>query len=163
MEDIAVPTSWSVQFITALVFLYVQLKVFKSVRYTGGERPPGTPSLPLIGHFHHLSFGMPHHSLATIAEKYGPIVWLELGAVNVVVVTSSDVAREILKIQDHIFASRPSEVMVDMVFKKAQDLIWSPLNDHYRLARKMFTTELLSQKRMDSFQVQVQLIGSLVT
>ncbi|BBN02786.1 hypothetical protein Mp_2g18100 [Marchantia polymorpha subsp. ruderalis] len=153
MEDItAVPTSWSVQFVAALVFLYVLLKVFKRVRYTGGKRPPGPPSLPLIGHFHHLLFGLPHHSLAKIAEKYGPIVWLELGALNVVVVTSSDVAREVLKTQDHIFASRPPGIMVDMVFKKAQDLIWSPFNDHYRLARKMFTTELLSQKRMDSFQ-----------
>ncbi|PTQ50010.1 LOW QUALITY PROTEIN: hypothetical protein MARPO_0001s0071 [Marchantia polymorpha] len=97
MEDlIAVLTSWSVQFIAALVFLYVLLKVFKRVRYTGGKRPPGPQSLPLIGHFHHLLFGFPHNSPAKIAEKYGPIVWLELGAVRVVVVTSSDMARELL-------------------------------------------------------------------
>ncbi|PTQ26692.1 hypothetical protein MARPO_0596s0001, partial [Marchantia polymorpha] len=153
MEDItAVPTSWSVQFIAALVFLYVLQKVFRRVRYTGGKRPPGPPSLPLIGHFHHLLFGLPHHSLARIAEKYGPIVWLELGAVNAVLVSSSDMAREVLKTQDHIFASRPSGILVEKVFKKAQGIIWSPLNDHFRLARKINSTELFSEKRMDSFK-----------
>ncbi|BFI28288.1 protein MpCYP829-like10 [Marchantia polymorpha subsp. ruderalis] len=153
MEDItAVPTSWSVQFIAALVFLYVLQKVFRRVRYTGGKRPPGPPSLPLIGHFHHLLFGLPHHSLARIAEKYGPIVWLELGAVNAVLVSSSDMAREFLKTQDHIFASRPSGILVEKVFKKAQGIIWSPLNDHFRLARKINSTELFSEKRMDSFK-----------
>ncbi|OAE29853.1 hypothetical protein AXG93_3165s1000 [Marchantia polymorpha subsp. ruderalis] len=153
MEDlISVLTGGSVQFLAALVFLYVLLKIFKRVRYTGGKRPPGPPSLPLIGHFHHLLFGMPHHSLAKIAEKYGPLVWLELGAVNAVVVTSSDVAREVLKTQDHIFASRPPLIMAEMVFNKGQDLIFSPLNDNYRLARKIFTTELFSEKRIDSFK-----------
>ncbi|BBN02525.1 protein MpCYP829-like2 [Marchantia polymorpha subsp. ruderalis] len=153
MEDlIAVLTGGSVQFLAALVFLYVLLKVFKRVRYTGRKRPPGPPSLPLIGHFHHLLFGMPHHSLARIAEKYGPIVWLELGAVNVVLVTSSDMAREVLKTQDHIFASRPSGILVEKVFKKAQGIIWSPFNDHFRLARKIISTELFSEKRIDSFK-----------
>ncbi|BBN11121.1 protein MpCYP829-like30 [Marchantia polymorpha subsp. ruderalis] len=151
MEDlIAVLTSWSVQFIAALVFLYVLLKVFKRVRYAGGKRPPGPPSLPLIGHFHHLLFGLPHHSSAKIAEKYGLIVWLELGAVRVVVVTYSDIAREVLKTQDHIFASRRPLIMADMVFKRGQNLGLSPWDDHFRLFRKIFTTELLSQNRIDS-------------
>ncbi|BBN02787.1 protein MpCYP829-like6 [Marchantia polymorpha subsp. ruderalis] len=142
MEDhIAVLTTWSVQFIAAQVFLYVMLKVFKRVRYTGGKRPPGPPSLPLIGHFHHLLFGLPHHYLAKIAEKYGTIVWLELGAGG-------------LKTQDHIFASRSPGIMSDLVFNKGQDLVFCPLNDHYRLARKIFTTELFSEKRIDSFKIQ---------
>ncbi|BFI28446.1 protein MpCYP829-like14 [Marchantia polymorpha subsp. ruderalis] len=153
MEDlIAVLTSWSVQFMAALVFLYVLLKSFKTVRYTAGKRPPGPPSLPLIGHLHHLLFGLPHHSFIKIAEKYGPIVWLEVGALRLVVVTSSDIAREVLKTQDHIFASRPPGIMTDMVFSKGQDLVFSPLNDNFRRARKVFTTELFSQKRIDSFK-----------
>ncbi|KAG6548237.1 hypothetical protein Mapa_010288 [Marchantia paleacea] len=153
MEDlIAIFTSWSVQTVAALVFLYVLLKLFKRVRHTPGRRPPGPPALPLIGHFHHLMVRLPHQSLAKISEKYGPIVWLELGAVSVVVVSSSDMAREILKTQDHIFASRPAVILGDMLFAKGQDLLFCPLNDHFRRVRKMYTTELLSPKRIESFQ-----------
>ncbi|PTQ26414.1 hypothetical protein MARPO_1902s0001 [Marchantia polymorpha] len=79
-------------------------------------------------------------------------MWLELGAVGVVVVSSSDMAREILKTQDHIFASRPSNLVGDMVLGKGQDLGFSPLNDHFRLVRKVYTTQLLSQQRIDSFK-----------
>ncbi|OAE30212.1 hypothetical protein AXG93_4295s1680 [Marchantia polymorpha subsp. ruderalis] len=118
----AIFKSWSVHTVAAVGFLYVYLKVFRRVTHKSGRRPPGPPSLPLIGHLHHLVSGFPHHTLAKIAEKYGPIMWLELGAVSVVVVSSSDIAREILKTQDHIFASRPSTVIGDFVFDKGQDL-----------------------------------------
>ncbi|BBN02962.1 protein MpCYP829-like15 [Marchantia polymorpha subsp. ruderalis] len=149
---LAVLTSWSVQTIAALVFLSILLKVFRGIRNTPGRRPPGPPAWPLIGHYHLLRSGLPHHTLCKIAEKYGPIVWLELGAVSVVVVSSSDLAREILKTQDHIFASRPPGILGDLLFAEGQDLIFSPLNENFRLSRKMVSTELLSQQRIDSFQ-----------
>ncbi|BBN02825.1 protein MpCYP829-like11 [Marchantia polymorpha subsp. ruderalis] len=144
--------SWSMHSVAALVFLYILLKDFKRIRHKSGRRPPGPPSLPLIGHFHHLLFGLPHHSLSKIADKYGPIVWLDLGSVSVVVVSSSDMAREILKTQDHIFASRPAVLLGDMLFAKGEDLLFSPLNDNFRLMRRVVSTQLFSQQRIDSFQ-----------
>lgn len=153
----AIFKSWSVHTVAAVGFLYVYLKVFRRVTHKSGRRPPGPPSLPLIGHLHHLVSGFPHHTLAKIAGKYGPIMWLELGAVSVVVVSSSDIAREILKTQDHIFASRPSTVIGDFVFDKGQDLVFSPWSDHARLLRKVCITQLLSPQRINSFKVQVNI------
>lgn len=150
--------SWAVHSVAALVFLYILLQVFKRVSHRSWRRPPGPPSLPLIGHFHHLMSGLPHHSLLKIAEKYGPIVWLDLGAVSVVVVSSSDLAKEILKTQDHIFASRPAMILGEMLFGKGQGLIFSPWNDNYRLTRKTLTTQLFSQQRMDTYQVEVYMV-----
>ncbi|OAE21462.1 hypothetical protein AXG93_2105s1010 [Marchantia polymorpha subsp. ruderalis] len=149
---IAIFKSWFVHTVAAFGFLYVVLKVFRRVRHKYGRRPPGPPSLPVIGQLHHLVSGLLHHTLAKIAEKYGPIMWLELGAVGVVVVSSSDMAREILKAQDHIFASRPSTLFSDLVLGKGQDLAFSPLNDHFRLVRKVYTTQLLSQQQIDTFK-----------
>ncbi|OAE25562.1 hypothetical protein AXG93_2022s1130 [Marchantia polymorpha subsp. ruderalis] len=149
---IGVLKSWSVHTVAAVVFLYILLKILKRGRHKSGRRPPAPPCWPLIGHFHHLISGLPHHNLAKIAEKYGPIVWLELGAASVVVVSSSDIAKEILKTQDHIFASRPPAILGEMLFANGLDLLFSPLNDNFREARKIFTTELLSQQRIDSFQ-----------
>ncbi|BFI28199.1 hypothetical protein MPTK2_2g90120P [Marchantia polymorpha subsp. ruderalis] len=149
---IAIFKSWFVHTVAAFGFLYVVLKVFRRVRHKYGRRPPGPPSLPVIGQLHHLVSGLLHHTLAKIAEKYGPIMWLELGAVGVVVVSSSDMAREILKAQDHIFASRPSTLFSDLVMGKGQDLAFSPLNDHFRLVRKVYTTQLLSQQQIDTFK-----------
>ncbi|BFI28323.1 protein MpCYP829-like13 [Marchantia polymorpha subsp. ruderalis] len=149
---ITVLTSWSEETVAALVLLYILLKAFKTVIHTAWRRPPGPPAWPVIGHYQYLKSGLPHHSLTKIAEQYGPIVWLQLGAVGAVIVSSSDMAREILKTQDHIFASRPAGIIGDTLFAKGQDLLFSPLNDNFRLARKIFTTELLSQQRVDSFK-----------
>ncbi|OAE33428.1 hypothetical protein AXG93_2852s1470 [Marchantia polymorpha subsp. ruderalis] len=151
---IAVFKSWFVYTVAAVGLLYVVLKVFSTVRHKSGRRPPGPPSLPLIGHLHHLVSGFSHQTLVRIAEKYAPIMWLDLGPVDVVVVSSSDMAREILKTQDHIFASRPPTLVGDLVFGKGQDLVFSPLNDNARLVRKVFTTRLLSQKRIDLFKAE---------
>ncbi|OAE25045.1 hypothetical protein AXG93_1939s1020 [Marchantia polymorpha subsp. ruderalis] len=149
---VAILRSWSVHTVAAVVFVYVLLKVFRRVRHKSGRRPPGPPSLPLIGHLYHLTQGLPHHTLAKMAEKYGSIMWLDVGALSVVVVSSPDMAREILKTQDHIFASRPSGLTIEYVFGQGQDLLFCPLNDHLRRVRKFFSSQLLSLQRIDSFK-----------
>ncbi|KAI4371235.1 hypothetical protein MLD38_019497 [Melastoma candidum] len=69
--------------------------------------PPGPKQLPLIGNIHQVIGVLPHQSLASLAKKYGPLMHLQLGEVTLVVISSPDVAKEILKDQEHCFAQRP--------------------------------------------------------
>ncbi|KAG8479977.1 hypothetical protein CXB51_025001 [Gossypium anomalum] len=71
--------------------------------------PPSPPSLPIIGHLH-LLIDMPHHTFTKLAQKLGPIIYLQLCQVPTVIVSSPRLTRLILKTHDHVFSNRPQLV-----------------------------------------------------
>uniref|UniRef100_A0A0E0R887 Cytochrome P450 n=1 Tax=Oryza rufipogon TaxID=4529 RepID=A0A0E0R887_ORYRU len=57
-------------------------------------------------------------------------------------------AEAILRTHDHVFASRPRTVLLaDIVFYRSRDVRFAPYGDHWRQARKLVTTHLLSAKK----------------
>jgi hypothetical protein len=47
--------------------------------------------------------GYPHQTLTHWVEKYGPLMHLPLGSINIVVASLPTMAKEFLKTQDHVF------------------------------------------------------------
>ncbi|CAN7023438.1 unnamed protein product [Brassica oleracea var. botrytis] len=84
-------TIWflSVVFLTCL--LLAALKRKKQQR-----GPPSPPGFPIIGNLHQLG-DLSHQSLWRLSKKYGPVMFLKLGRVPTVVVSSSETAKQALK------------------------------------------------------------------
>ncbi|XWS34650.1 hypothetical protein CRYUN_Cryun21dG0055900 [Craigia yunnanensis] len=113
---------------------------------------PSPPRLPIIGHLH-LVTDMPHYTFSKLAEKLGPIIYLRLGQVPTIVVSSAKLARLILKTHDHVFSNRPQLVSAQYLSFNCSDVTFSPYGPYWRQARKICVTELLSSKRGSSFRL----------
>ncbi|KAI3874010.1 hypothetical protein MKW92_010205 [Papaver armeniacum] len=114
--------------------------------------PPSPPKLPIIGHLHLVS-DMPHHSFSKLAQKHGPIMYLQLGQVPTLVVSSAKLAQEILKTHDHVFSNRPQIIGAQYLSFGCTDITFSRYGPYWRQARKICVTELLSPKRVNSFHL----------
>ncbi|KAH0712132.1 hypothetical protein KY289_008091 [Solanum tuberosum] len=87
--------------LAALAFL------LKNFNHPKRKLPPGPRPWPIIGNLNLLS-SLPRVSLHHLSQKYGDLVLLKFGSKPVLVATSPEMAKEILKTHDAIFASRPA-------------------------------------------------------
>ncbi|GLT41262.1 hypothetical protein SLA2020_153390 [Shorea laevis] len=139
-----------------LVFLAVVLKIWKkcnSKSSTSKPPPvPGPPKLPFIGNLHLLTSNLPYLCLRNLANKYGPVMHLQLGEISTFVVSSLETAKEVTKTHDLILANRPSIHAAKLVTYNFSDLVLAPYGEHWRQLRKICTVELLSAKRVQTFR-----------
>lgn len=114
--------------------------------------PPGPPGLPIIGHLHLL--GQPNLpcQLWKLSKIYGPIMSLKLGFRPAIVVSSPQMAREIMKTHDQNFCSRPDLFGIQQISYKGSDVVLSPYTEKWKELRKIMTLHLLSAKRVLSFR-----------
>nr|XP_043619901.1 germacrene A hydroxylase-like [Erigeron canadensis] len=116
---------------------------------------------------------MPHRSLGNLANKLGPVIRLQLGQVSLVVISSPDLAKQVMKTHDLSFSNRPKLLSAEIVGYNYKDIVFSPYDGYYRQMRKICVMELLSAKKVRSFEsireqeswdlvqsIQKQLMGS---
>ncbi|KAI3454013.1 hypothetical protein Pfo_010676 [Paulownia fortunei] len=76
---------------------------------------------------------------------------LKLGEVPTIVVSSPEIAKEILKEHDPNFADRPQAIAMKIMWYNYIDIAFSPYGDYWRQMRKICIMELLSAKNVRSF------------
>ncbi|KAD5317390.1 hypothetical protein E3N88_17336 [Mikania micrantha] len=76
--------------------------------------PPSPPSLPIIGHLHHLG-PLVHQSLHDLSTRYGPLMHIRLGSVSCVVASTPDLAQDLLKANDLTFSYRKHTLAINHV------------------------------------------------
>nr|XP_034907420.1 cytochrome P450 71AU50-like [Populus alba] len=135
----------------ALIALAFYLRAWLSKRKIKDSKLPlGPVGFPIFGSLHLLG-KFPHHDLHRLAKKYGPIMYMRLGLVPTVVVSSPRAAELILKTNDLVFASRPSNEAAKHISYEQKNLSFAPYGSYWRNVRKMCTLELLSNHKINSF------------
>ncbi|XP_076949670.1 cytochrome P450 83B1-like [Bidens hawaiensis] len=134
--------------IVSLIFVSIITKI-KNPR---SNLPPGPSGLPIIGNLHQLRTNHLSNHLWQLSKLYGPLMSLRLGRVQAVVVSSAQMAKEVLKTNDTLFCSRPVFTGQRMITYGYKGLVLTPYNDYWREMRKVCTLHLFTQNRVQSFR-----------
>ncbi|WCJ34930.1 Cytochrome P450 82A3 [Euphorbia peplus] len=138
--------------ILGMVALILLLKLRKRGKYrksTGKRVPEVVGGLPIIGHMHLLS---EKKSLGRIfgnlADKYGPIFSVRLGAHRAIFVSDYKAVKECFTINDIAMSSRPSSTQSKLVGYNGATFGFAPYGPFWRNMRKFTAVKLLCSSRV---------------
>ncbi|KAH7278894.1 hypothetical protein KP509_38G063100 [Ceratopteris richardii] len=108
--------------------------------------PPGPLALPIFGNWLQVGDDLNHENLSQLAKKFGEIFLLRMGQRNLVVVSSPELAKEVLHTQGVEFGSRTRNVVFDIFTGKGQDMVFTVYGDHWRKMRRIMTVPFFTNK-----------------
>ncbi|MFQ6642105.1 hypothetical protein Gotur_017320 [Gossypium turneri] len=144
------PTSVVAIIAFPLLFLFSFLSISRRNTNLKKTAPEAGGAWPIIGHLRLLGGPQPPHiSLGNMADKYGRMLTIKLGARRALVVSSWEIAKECLTIHDKAFATRPKAVAQELLSYNHAMIATAPYGPYWRQMRKFATIELLSNHRLN--------------
>ncbi|XP_059305973.1 cytochrome P450 76A1 [Lycium ferocissimum] len=127
--------------------LLISQKILSSSKY---ELPPGPNGLPIFGNMFDLAGSEPYKKIASLKDKYGPVLWLKIGSsMNTIVVQTAKSACELFKNHDVSFSDR-NIVDVNLVHNVYQgSMSLAPYGNYWRFLRRICTMEMFVHKRIN--------------
>ncbi|TYH11823.1 hypothetical protein ES288_A06G016400v1 [Gossypium darwinii] len=133
-----------------LLFLFSFLSISRRNTNSKKTAPEAGGAWPIIGHLRLLGGPQPPHiSLGNMADKYGRMFTIKLGARGALVVSSWEIAKECLTTHDKAFATRPKAVAQELLSYNHAMIATAPYGPYWRQMRKFTTIELLSNHRLN--------------
>ncbi|KAI3695705.1 hypothetical protein L1987_78704 [Smallanthus sonchifolius] len=130
---------------TLILLLYT---FYQRLRF---KLPPGPRPWPIVGNLYDVK-PVRFRCYADWAHQYGPIISVWFGSILNVVVSNSELAKEVLKEKDQHLADRHRSRSAAKFSRDGQDLIWADYGPHYVKVRKVCTLELFTPKRLEALR-----------
>ncbi|KFK25089.1 hypothetical protein AALP_AA8G064400 [Arabis alpina] len=138
------------QYFFVIILLCLGIKVLIQAISNKLPLPPSPIALPIIGHIHLLG-PIAHQALHKLSIRYGPLMYLFIGSIPNLIVSSAEMANEILKSNELNFLNRPTMQNVDYLTYGSADFFSAPYGLHWKFMKRICMMELFSSRALDSF------------
>ncbi|TKY68664.1 cytochrome P450 CYP82D47 [Spatholobus suberectus] len=136
--------------ITIVLLYYIWRKKKTSHKIKGLQPPEPSGALPLIGHLHLLGDQTPLARIfAALADKYGPIFQIRLGAYPAFVICNQEAIKECFTTNDKALASRPKSSHGVHLGYNFAGFGFASYGPYWVKLRKLTMLELLSARRLE--------------
>jgi len=136
-------------FVPVMVYLFHSLSSLHAKN--AQNTPPGPLAVPVFGNWLQVGNDLNHRRLAALAKTYGPVFLLKLGVRDLVVVSTPELACEVLHAQGVEFGSRPRNVVFDIFTGGGQDMVFTVYGDHWRKMRRIMTLPFFTNKVVSNY------------
>jgi coumaroylquinate(coumaroylshikimate) 3'-monooxygenase len=134
--------------LVSLIILLLAYKLYQRLRF---KLPPGPRPWPIVGNLYDVK-PVRFRCFAEWAQAYGPVISVWFGSMLNVIVSNSELAKEVLKEHDQQLADRYRSRSAAKFSRDGKDLIWADYGPHYVKVRKVCTLELFSPKRLEALR-----------
>lgn len=150
--------------ITTCVLLLLLILINNNKKKNSNKKtPPGPLGIPVVGNLLQFDRAEPLTYLRRLSDKYGPLTYLRHGSAPTLVVSSAELAKQLLKTQDLTFCTRPPVLGQQRLSYNGADMAFSPYNSHWREMRKVCMHHLFSPKQVLTFRpIREDQVGRMV-
>ncbi|EKM60777.1 uncharacterized protein PHACADRAFT_133539 [Phanerochaete carnosa HHB-10118-sp] len=120
--------------------------------------PPGPKPLPILGNLLNAPSKQQWKTYAAWKILYGDTISFTILGQRIVVLNSLEAAIDLLEKKSAIYSDRPRMFMVGELLGWAQQLVFSPYNEHFRNMRKLLHRHLGSRGQLEKMEPYHELI-----
>ncbi|KAJ1259648.1 hypothetical protein BS78_10G172000 [Paspalum vaginatum] len=118
----------------------------------GANAPPAVPGLPLIGNLHQLKEKKPHQTFTKWAEIYGPIYTIRTGVSSVVVLNSTQVAKEAMIAKFSSISTRKLSKALSVLTHDKTMVATSDYGEFHKMVKRYVMTSMLGTSGQKQFR-----------
>ncbi|CAI0418511.1 unnamed protein product [Linum tenue] len=126
-------------------------------------RPPSPPKLPVLGNLHQVG-KFPYRTFARLAKQYNaPLMLFRFGSRPIMIVSTSEAAREVMKVHDLITSDKPTFQTGNRLLYGSRNIASTLYGEYWRQARRLCVLHLLSSRKVRACcEVREEEVGLLV-
>ncbi|TKY65584.1 Geraniol 8-hydroxylase [Spatholobus suberectus] len=140
-----------ITFVSATILIFIS-RLFNQTSSESTKLPPGPRPFPIIGNILKLGTN-PHKAVTKLSRIYGPVMTLKLGSITTIVISSPQVAKQVLHENGQLFSSRTIPHSVRIHDHHRYSIAWLPPSPQWRNLRRVCATKIFSPQVLDSTQI----------